>query len=70
MQETPLTDAEKKQKEAWAKLMTAPCKPFVRTTSITMIDQSISDGECLDDDEADDIVAWVEGHGKRPARFD
>lgn len=73
MGEKPLTDEEIQQRRALAVLVLGPPgRPLVRTsTLIRTVDQSVSESaQLLDDDVADDIRAWTEGYGERPAYLD
>lgn len=50
MRATPLTDEEKRQRDEWDELILPISGPL----------------DCLDDDYADDLIAWSEGRGECP----
>jgi hypothetical protein len=69
MDAKPLTDEEKWQRDEWDKLILNPGNNYLYLNLVSCRTDQLFSGplEYLDDDFADDMIAWSEGHGKFPS---
>ena len=63
----PLTDEEKWQKDEWDKLILNPGNGYLYLNLVSCLISWLSGPlEYLDDNFADAVIAWSEGHGEYP----